>query len=55
MSLFLKEKLCFFFFNKDNINQKYGLDINNVVNDYSSWKRMLFKGINKLLCWLEKL
>ena len=34
-------------FNKDN--QKYNLDIVNVVNDYSSWKRQIFYGISTSL------
>ena len=43
ISLFLKEKHIFC---PDQIDQKYSVDIVNVVNDYCSWKLWIFNGIS---------
>jgi hypothetical protein len=47
MSLFLKEKL-FLPLKYHQIDQKYSVDIFNVVNDYCSWKLNIFYGISTL-------
>ena len=46
MSLFLKEKLFFCPLKRHQIDQKYSVDIVNVVNDYCSWKRLILYGIS---------
>jgi hypothetical protein len=41
MSLFLKEKHVFLSIKKHQIDQKYSVDMVNVVNDYCSWKQLI--------------
>jgi hypothetical protein len=42
MSLFLKERDIFCTLKQHQIDLKYSVDIVNVVNDYCSWKRLIF-------------
>jgi hypothetical protein len=45
MSLFLKEKQFFCPLKKHKFDQKYSVDIVNVVNDYCISKRLISNGI----------
>ena len=45
MSSFLKEKHIFVHLKWHQIDQKYSVDIVNVVNDYCSWKQLIFKNL----------
>jgi hypothetical protein len=46
MSLFVKEKHIFCPLKYHKIDQKYSVDIVNVVNDYCKWKLIIFYGIS---------
>ena len=49
MSLFLKENQMFCPLKQHQIDQKYSVDV-HVVNDYCSWKRMIFNGLSNTTC-----